>query len=74
MNMKLAFLIAAAAAFLGSLGSTHVFGQSNPAGHWQMVAGNGGDGGAAWKINVNTGESYFCYRQNCFLSAYPPRQ
>ena len=36
-------------------------------GEWQIVAG-GGDGGAAFKMNTSTGESYFCYRQNCFRS------
>jgi hypothetical protein len=73
MNAKLTIL-SAALALLIAFGSFHVFAQGWPQtqtqtqGRWQMVAGNGGDGGAAWKINVETGQSYFCYRQNCFPS------
>ena len=36
-------------------------------GAWQIISG-GGDGGSAFKMNTATGESYFCYRQNCFRS------
>jgi len=34
---------------------------------WQIVT-SGNDGAAAFKMNTATGESYFCYRQNCFRS------
>jgi hypothetical protein len=77
---KLAILIATAAALLGSLAGSAVLGQAQQAqsiGRWQMVAGGGGDGAAAWKYNIDTGQSYFCYRQNCFasvLASAPPRQ
>lgn len=54
----------------------HVVAQGNqPQGHWQLVVTNGGDGGNAWKFNPDTGQSYFCYRQNCFAQvtmATPP--
>jgi hypothetical protein len=57
---------------LGSVIGTTVFGHTQTAGHWQMVAGNGGDGAAAWKIDLDTGQSFFCYRQNCFASVLLP--
>jgi hypothetical protein len=76
MSTKVAILIAAtAAALFGSVVGATVFGQGNQAtGHWQMIVGGGGDGAAAWKFNLETGQSYFCYRQNCFASvlASPP--
>jgi hypothetical protein len=76
MSSKLAILIAALAALLGSAIAT-VNGQGQSPGRWQMVVGNGGDGAAAWKYNIDTGQSFFCYRQNCFASALasaPARQ
>lgn len=61
--------LSAAIALLASVGGAHVLAQSaQQRGPWQMVAGSGGDGGAAWKINVDTGQSFFCYSTNCFPS------
>jgi hypothetical protein len=69
MDTKLVIFIAAVAALLGSAMGANVFGQASQSpGTWQMVAGSGGDGGNAWKFNIDTGQSYFCYRTNCFLS------
>jgi hypothetical protein len=69
MNAKLVVLLIATACIVGSAIGTKVLGQpTQPIGRWQMVAGSGGDGGNAWKFNVDTGQSYFCYRQNCFPS------
>jgi hypothetical protein len=68
MDTKLVILIAAAAALLGSATGANLFGQASQSpGTWHMVAGSGGDGASAWKFNIDTGQSYFCYRQNCFL-------
>jgi hypothetical protein len=78
MNLKLVLLIAVVSAVVGSLGGVHVLAQANqPTGQWQMVAGaSGGDGGIAWKFNTDTGQSFYCYRLNCYASilAIPPRQ
>jgi hypothetical protein len=66
MNQKLWVAVAVVATF-SLAGAVHVLAQTNqPQGHWQLVASNGGDGVAAWKYNPDTGQSYFCYRQNCF--------
>jgi hypothetical protein len=67
MNQKL-WITAAIVVTVGLATMAHVLAQNNqpPAGHWQMVVTNGGDGGNAWKFNPDTGQSYFCYRQNCF--------
>jgi hypothetical protein len=68
MTTKITIVIATAAALLGSVAGTTVFGQAQSTGHWQMVAGSGGDGAVAWKLNMDTGQSFFCYRQSCFES------
>jgi hypothetical protein len=66
MTQKLC-IVAAIVATLGLASAAHVLAQSNQApGHWQLVVSNAGDGGNAWKFNPDTGQSYFCYRQNCF--------
>ena len=60
MDTKLVTLIAAAAALLGSAMGANVFGQaSQSSGTWQMVADSGGDGGNAWKFNIDTGQATF---------------
>jgi hypothetical protein len=66
MNPKLAIVVAAAAAFVGSVAVAHVQ-PVQPTDHWQMVAGNGGDGGNAWLFNVDSGQTFFCYRRNCVM-------
>ena len=42
--------------------------QTTQFGPWQIV--NGTQEGSAWKLNTQTGESYYCYRFAC----YPQRQ
>jgi hypothetical protein len=67
MNHKLwTMAVIVVAVGLGSV--VHVVAQNSQpvAGHWQVVVSNGGDGGNAWRFNPDTGQSYFCYRQNCF--------
>jgi hypothetical protein len=68
MNMAQKFwVIAAIVVSLGIASAAHALAQtSQSSGHWQIVVTNGGDGGNAWKFNPDTGQSYFCYRQNCF--------
>ena len=65
-------------ATVGFAGVAHVWAQNNQLqGHWQLVVANAGDGGNAWKFNPDTGQSYFCYRQNCFAQVtipYPSKQ
>lgn len=76
MNTKTMIVAATIATSAIVFGGVRVLAQTGQSpGHWQMAAGNGGDGGAAWKINVDTGESFFCYRQNCFHSVVgtPPK-
>jgi hypothetical protein len=51
----------------------HVLAQSSQVqGHGQLIVTNGGDGGNAWKFNPDTGQSFFCYRQNCFAQVTMP--
>ena len=71
--MKIALTIAAciAAGLIGSMATDRVSAQSTP-NNWQMIAGSGGDGASAWKFNPTTGESFFCFRQNCFPSKLQP--
>lgn len=59
---------------VGLASVAHVLAQNNQplAGHWQVVVSNSGDGGNAWKFNPDTGQSYFCYRQNCFAQVVMP--
>ena len=60
---------------LGFASVAHVLAQtSQPQGHWQLVVSDGGDGANAWKLNPDTGQSYFCYRQNSFaqVTMLPP--
>jgi hypothetical protein len=52
-----------AALFLAT-GAAHA--QITQFGPWQMVTGS--HEGVAWKLNTQTGESYYCYRFNCFPS------
>src|SRR5262249_8988001 len=40
--------------------------QTPQLGPWQMVTGS--QEGVAWKLNTQTGESYYCFRFNCFPS------
>lgn len=68
MNSKLLTMIVIAVAVVASFAGPKVFGQAQSTGRWQMVAGSGGEGATAWKFNVDTGQSFFCYRQNCFAS------
>jgi hypothetical protein len=74
MNPKF-WITAAIVATLGVVSAAHVLAQTNqPQGHWQLIVSNAGDGGNAWKFNPDTGQSYFCYRQNCFaqVTTLPP--
>jgi hypothetical protein len=65
--LKKSWIAIAIAATLCIASAAHVLAQTNQLqGHWQMVVANAGDGGNAWKFNPDTGQSYFCYRQNCF--------
>lgn len=72
MNPRLIVLIVTGAVLMGSFIGMTASGRAQSAGHWQMVAGSGGDGAAAWKFNVDTGQSFFCYRTNCFASVLLP--
>jgi hypothetical protein len=66
VNRKL-WILTVIATIFGVGGAAHVLAQTNqPLGHWQLIVTNAGDGGNAWKFNPDTGQSYFCYRQNCF--------
>ena len=40
--------------------------QTTQFGPWQIVTGS--QDGVAWKLNTQTGESYYCFRFNCFPS------
>jgi hypothetical protein len=72
MNTKNLFL---AVLMIAGLYAAHAYAQSGTGsaqGPWVMVGAASGDGaGMAFKMNVVTGESYFCFRQNCFLNLYP---
>jgi hypothetical protein len=70
-NLVLAVALSAIVAILGSVAGSHVLAQT-PASQWQLIVSNGGDGGNAWKFNPSTGQSYFCYRQNCSASKIQP--
>jgi hypothetical protein len=61
--MKTLLLTGVAALFLAT-GTAHA--QTAQFGPWQMVTGS--QEGVAWKLNTQTGESYYCYRFNCFPS------
>ena len=58
-----ALLTGIAALFLAT-GTTHA--QTTQFGPWQMITQSGD--GVAWKLNTQTGESYYCYRLSCFPS------
>ena len=61
--MKKTLLTGIAVLFLAT-GTAHA--QTAQFGPWQMVTGS--QEGVAWKLNTQTGESYYCYRFNCFPS------
>jgi hypothetical protein len=61
--MKKLVLTSIAALFLAT-GTAHA--QNTQFGPWQIVTGSGD--GIAWKLNTQTGESYYCYRLSCFPS------
>jgi hypothetical protein len=57
-------LLTGIATLLLTIGTAHA--QTTQFGPWQMVTGS--QEGVAWKLNTQTGESYYCYRFNCFPS------
>jgi hypothetical protein len=62
--MKTRAFIAGVAALFLATGTAHA--QTTQSGPWQMVTGS--QEGVAWKLNTQTGESYYCFRFNCFPS------
>ena len=68
------FVVGIAVGALVLTGIPYVTAQSGrAAGPWQLVVAGAGDGGNAWRINTDTGESHFCYRQNCYALPLPTR-
>jgi len=63
-QVSLARLIVIAALLFMATGAAHA--QTTQFGPWQMITQSGD--GVAWKLNTQTGESYYCYRLSCFPS------